>query len=146
MKSSVDIILPNQLFENSNLTENSNPKFLVEEEMFFNQYKFHKQKLLFHRMTMKNYENYLVSKGFEVTYIDSKNTLSKIIKLISYISKKYKKIEIIDPNDYLIERRIKKECDIHNVFLKFHDSKLFINKKSELSSFFNPLKKKFFQT
>ena len=87
MKDSVDIILPNQLFENSNLTENNNQKFLIEEEMFFDQYKFHKQKLLFHRMSMKNYEKYLVSKGFKVTYIESKDSLSKIIKLISFISR-----------------------------------------------------------
>tara|TARA_B100001057_G_C22814962_1_gene937005 strand:- start:518 stop:2011 length:1494 start_codon:yes stop_codon:yes gene_type:complete len=146
MKDSVDIILPNQLFENSNLTENNNQKFLIEEEMFFDQYKFHKQKLLFHRMSMKNYEKYLVSKGFKVTYIESKDSLSKIIKLISFISEKFKKIEIIDPEDYLIERRIKKECNICNIFLKFHDNKLFLNNKSELSSFFNPAKKKFFQT
>ena len=86
MKDSVDIIFPHQLFENSNLTKNSNPKFLVEEEMFFDQYRFHKQKLLFHRMSMKNYEKYLVSKGFKVTYIESKDSLSKISSLISSIS------------------------------------------------------------
>ena len=45
MMSSVDIIFPNQLFEDSIFTKNNNPKYLIEEDLFFNQYKFHKQKL-----------------------------------------------------------------------------------------------------
>ena len=34
MMSSVDIIFPNQLFEDSILTKNNNPKYLIEEDLF----------------------------------------------------------------------------------------------------------------
>ena len=35
MMSSVDIIFPNQLFEDSIFTKNNNPKYLIEEDLFF---------------------------------------------------------------------------------------------------------------
>ena len=142
----VDIILPNQLFEKSVLTSNKNQKIIVEEELYFSQYKFHKQKLLFHRMSMKNYQEYLESNGFVVSYIDSNEEISSIIELVEFLSKKYKKIELIDPEDYLLERRLKKICKEKNISLTFHENKSFITTKNELSTFFNPDKKKFFQT
>ncbi len=108
MISCADIILPNQLFEKSILTRNKNLKIIIEEELYFSQYKFHKQKLLFHRMSMKNYQEYLESNGFVVSYIDSNRKISSIIELVKFLSKKFKKIELIDPEDYLIERRLKK--------------------------------------
>ena len=144
--SCVDIILPNQLFEKSVLTSNRNLKIIVEEELYFSQYKFHKQKLLFHRMSMKNYQEYLESKGFLVSYVDSNEEISSIIELVKFLSKKYKKIELIDPEDYLLERRLKKICKEKNISLTFHENKSFITTKNELSTFFNPDKKKFFQT
>ena len=140
----VDIILPNQLFEKSVLTSNKNQKIIVEEELYFSQYKFHKQKLLFHRMSMKNYQEYLESNGFVVSYIDSNEEISSIIQLVEFLSKKYKKIELIDPEDYLLERRLKKICKEKNISLTFHENKSFITTKNELSTFFNPDKKKIF--
>ena len=55
MNENMNILFPNQLFENSPLIKNQNEFILVEEFLFFNQFKFHKQKILFHRLTMKNY-------------------------------------------------------------------------------------------
>ena len=51
------IVLPNQLFEKSPLFLKRNKIFLVEDFLFFKNYKFHKQKLIFHRLSMKKYEN-----------------------------------------------------------------------------------------
>ena len=47
------IILPNQLHENNEALQKNIPIYLVEEYMFFNQYNFHKQKLVFQRASMK---------------------------------------------------------------------------------------------
>ena len=146
MMSSVDIIFPNQLFEDSIFTKNNNPKYLIEEDLFFNQYKFHKQKLLFHRVSMKNYQKKLETDGFNVTYIESVNNFSSIVNLVKFLSKDFKKIQVIDPEDYLLERRIKKVCDDLGIILTIHENKLFLTKKSELSVFFKHDKKKFFQT
>ena len=45
MIENLNIIFPNQLFENSPLMKNQNEFILVEEFLFFNQFKFHKQKI-----------------------------------------------------------------------------------------------------
>ena len=41
--------------------------YIIEEYLFFNQLKFHKQKLLFHRASMKYYENYLKENKFKIS-------------------------------------------------------------------------------
>ena len=57
------IVLPNQLFEKSPVFSNNSTIYLVEESLFFNQYVFHKQKLFFHRLSMKKYQHFLKDKG-----------------------------------------------------------------------------------
>ena len=94
------IVLPNQLFEKSPVFSKEVPIFLVEEFLFFNQYSFHKQKLFFHRLSMKKYEHFLKDKGIDVQYIDASQKLSDVRNLIENISNKYDIIQIIDPNDF----------------------------------------------
>ena len=132
------IVLPNQLFEKSPLLLKRNKIFLVEEFLFFKNYKFHKQKLIFHRLSMKKYENYLKSIGFDVEYIDSISETSDIRSLIEKISIKFNSIRIIDPVDYLIEKRLIRYCKKFDIKLDFLDNPMFVNKKVD-PDFFKPL-------
>ena len=52
----INIVFPNQLFEDSPLLENNYDIYLLEESLFFKQFNFHKQKIAFHRASMKYYE------------------------------------------------------------------------------------------
>ena len=106
MIENLNIIFPNQLFENSPLMKNQNESILVEEFLFFNQFKFHKQKILFHRITMKNYQRYLESQGKKVIYIESTEIKSDLRNLLEDLCVNAKKIEIIDPDDHYIQKRI----------------------------------------
>ena len=74
----INVIFPHQLFLNSPLLENNNEIYLIEEFLFFKQYKFHKQKIAFHIASMKAYQNYLQGLNLTVHYIDSDNILSDI--------------------------------------------------------------------
>ena len=65
------IIFPNQLFRESIFIDSDYKIFLIEEDLFFNQYNFHKQKISFHRSSMKFYEEYLIKKGLDVNYVNS---------------------------------------------------------------------------
>ena len=122
------IIFPNQLFRESIFIDSDYKIFLIEEDLFFNQYNFHKQKISFHRSSMKFYEDYLIKKGLDVSYINSYENDSNIIDLIKNINGQgYKKIEIYDPVDYLLNRRIKRVSKELNIDLVVHESKLFIN-------------------
>jgi deoxyribodipyrimidine photolyase-related protein len=79
----VNLIFPNQLFQESPLFEVNAPFYIVEEFLFFKQYKFHKQKIAFHRATMKRYADYLQKeKNSDVHYIQSTEDISDIRLLI----------------------------------------------------------------
>lgn len=139
------IIFPHQLFKTSEVLDIVKHIILVEEYLFFNQYKFHKQKIAFHRASMKAYQAYLESLNKTVTYIDATDELSDVRQLIPKLSEEgVSTIHIIDPTDNWLEKHIKSPAS--DVDIKWYNNPLFINSKEELSPFFKPTKKKFFQT
>lgn len=141
------IIFPHQLFEESPLLKYEGNVFLVEELLFFRQYNFHKQKIAFHRATMKFYEHFLLAQKLTVQYINSQEKLADIRNLIPFLKEQgYQKVCIINPVDDWLLRRIKKGCSEMGLELQLLDSPLFLNTEEELQKFFNPEKKKFFQT
>jgi len=143
----INLIFPNQLFEHSQLLENGFPIFLVEELLFFKHYNFHKQKIAFHRATMKHYEAFLISKNIEVDYIESSKDISDIRELIPYLkSLGITNITYIDPVDNWLQKRIAKGCLDNSIEKNVYDSPLFLNTKEDLQPFFQSDKKKYHQT
>ena len=142
----ISIIFPNQIFENSKLLDESSKIFLIEEYLFFNQFNFHKQKILFHRMTMKSYEKFLKKKKLDVVYIDSTENISDIREFIRNLEKKIQSIKIYDPVDNWLSRRINDSCEEKNIKIENYNNPLFINNNEDLETFFRSDKKKFFQT
>ena len=65
----IALIFPNQLFRDVQWIEKDCHVFIVEEFLFFRHYNFHKQKLLYHRCSMKFYFDYLKDKGYDATNI-----------------------------------------------------------------------------
>ena len=63
MKKSTAIIHQKHLYDNSELINKTENFIIVEEYLFFKQFSFHKQKILFHRISMKKYESYLLKLG-----------------------------------------------------------------------------------
>tara|TARA_B100001564_G_scaffold130828_1_gene109463 strand:- start:25592 stop:27067 length:1476 start_codon:yes stop_codon:yes gene_type:complete len=143
--STVSLIFPNQLFEKSKLIKNSKKFIIIEEYLFFKQYNFHKQKLLFHRMSMKSYEKFLSAKNY-VQYIDSCDEKSDIRKLIESLDANIKKILIYNPVDNWLLKRIKSSSKKKNIEIQIYENPLFILESDKLDSFFRADKKKFFQT
>ena len=143
----INLIFPHQLFEHSPLIKNGLPTYLIEELLFFKQYNFHKQKIAFHRATMKHYEAFLISKNIEVTYVESIQDVSDIRELIPYLaSKGITNINYIDPVDNWLQKRIDTECAINVIEWTAFDSPLFLNSKEDLQPFFRSDKKKYHQT
>ena len=62
----INLVFPNQLFENSPLDLNKNKSYIIEHDIFFKKFNFHKQKLLIHRSSMMLYFNYLKSKKYNI--------------------------------------------------------------------------------
>ena len=145
--NSVNLIFPHQLFKNSPLFEVASPIYLIEEFLFFKQYPFHKQKIAFHRATMKGYEAFLKSKKLDVHYIEATIDISDIRKLIPKLKHHgITHINYIEPTDNWLQKRIENSCEENDITSTVFDSPLFLNTKTELSLFFRNDKKKYHQT
>lgn len=144
--SSVNFILPNQLFKNFQLS-NEFPTYLIEEHLFFKELNFHIQKLAYHRATLKEYESFLLEKKFNVNYIETNSNLSDIRNLISHLSeRKINTINIYHPEDNWLYKRISNCCKKFDIQINWYDNSLFINSEKENENYFKPENKKFHQT
>lgn len=144
--SAIGIIFPHQLFEQNPLAANCETIYLVEEWLYFRQYNFHKQKIAFHRASMKFYENYLLSKGIKVVYVDSYNELADIRKLIPHLKANgIDSFEYIDTTDDWLEKRIAKTSALCSMQTKKQTTALFLNTPVEIDAYFMD-KKRLFQT
>ena len=143
----VNILFPNQLFKKNPLLEKEGDFLLVEEVLFFQHFKFHVQKLIFHRSSMKFYESYLLKKNKKVLYIEQSESISDVRKLIPFLKKEgYESINYLATNDNYLERRLTSGAKKNNVDLIVHDTPMFLNTSKDLESFFRTDKKKFYQT
>ena len=144
----INLVFPNQLFEKSPVFAINAPIYLVEEYLFFKQYPFHKQKIAFHRATMKRYADYLQkNKNIEVHYIEATKDISDIRLLIPELKKLgIDQINYIDPVDNWLQKRLDKGFDENGLKSTQLTSPLFLNSKEDLSSFFRSDKKKNHQT
>lgn len=145
MKKSAFLLFPNQLFKQIDFFEPQDHLYLIEEFLFFKQYKFHKQKLVFHRASMKYYENYLIEKHFKINYIESISDLSDIRKLIQQLHELgISEIKYFDVCDNWLEKRIAVSCKKHGINIVKFESPLFLNSTVDLNNYFGT-KSKYFQ-
>ena len=141
----INIIFPHQLFLNSPLLENENEIYLIEECLFFKQYKFHKQKIAFHRASMKAYQIYLQDLNRTVHYIDSDHVLSDIRQFHKEIKREnIETIHLIEPTDDWLEKRTASLSDCCKI--KTYTNPQFLNSEEDLGGFFRKEKSSFFQT
>jgi deoxyribodipyrimidine photolyase-related protein len=140
------LIFPHQLFEEHPLIQENSTIYLIEEFLFFKQYKFHKQKLVLHRSSMKFYLDYLQRKNLNVIYIDSDNELSDIRKLIPHLKQKgIEDIHLADVADNWLEKRIKQTAEKTGIIIHEYPSPCFLSTREELKEYFRG-KKKYSQT
>lgn len=99
------VIFPTQLFRNiSYIKEHKiNKIYIYEEPKFFTKFKYHKLKLLYHRVTCKEYQLFLQSRGFKCKYIDFYETP---------IFDKNAEIYMVDPIDHELTKKYKKKCGL----------------------------------
>lgn len=140
------LIFPHQLFEFNPAIGENRVIYLIEEYLFFKQFKFHKQKLILHRASMKFYFDFLKSKNLVADYIESQSELSDIRALITYLARLgIKKIHYVEVIDDWLEKRIRKSADKYGISLVKYPSPNFFNTKDELKGYFSG-KNKFHQT
>ncbi len=140
------LIFPHQLFEYHPALAKGRKVMLVEEFLFFRQYNFHKQKIAYHRASMKYYEHHLRQKQYEVEYIEASEPEGNVTQLIAQLAaKNVKEIHVVDVTDNWLHKRISSACSLQGIVCKWYDSPMFLNSEKELESYFDGTKR-FFQT
>lgn len=127
------LILPSQLFEQNRLLDKDKPIFLIEHPRYFKDFRFHKQKILFHRATMQMYKDHLEKRGFKVFYIPfyDIDTLYRLCK-----EQKISTLNGFDPVDKPFEKDFTSACKKHGISLIFHETPLFLSPTEWLNKLF----------
>ncbi|OSZ80492.1 cryptochrome/photolyase family protein [Chitinophagaceae bacterium IBVUCB2] len=145
MKSAT-IIFPHQLYSPNPATDIDRFVFLVEEYLYFRQYNFHKQKLVLHRASMKQYEELLIKSKIAVRYIESAEKIADIRLLIPWLKNQgIEEIHYTDTTDYWLEKRINYGCENTGINTSRYPSPNFLNQLKEVDDYFNK-KTTYFQT
>jgi deoxyribodipyrimidine photolyase-related protein len=145
MQQCAFLIFPHQLFGSIDVTEKKT-FVVVEEYLFFSQYKFHKQKLIFHKASILSYVKMLKQRGAEVRHIESTEQWHDVRLLIPHLRELgFQRVEWFDTCDEWLEMRLSHAvAEVELSFEKF-PSPAFLNDHDEILKY-KPEAKKFFQT
>lgn len=130
------LIYPHQLFENITSLKSSDIVFIIEEPLYFSEFKFHKQKLVLHRASMQKYKQYLEKNQIQVKYIEFHQLAQT--ESIANILQEYKadKVEIYDVIDDWLSTRLAKALSLKDIKLNIHNSQMFLTSENEFREFF----------
>ncbi len=141
------MIFPHQLFADNPCTSEDRECILIEEHLFFNQYSFHKQKLAFHRASMKKYANHLSAAGKRVRYIDAQSDDADVRQLMAALaSDGVERVHAVDPVDDWLGRRLARSASRAKIEVDLCDSPGFLNTREDLRRHFAPDDDQFHQT
>jgi deoxyribodipyrimidine photolyase-related protein len=130
----VSLVFPHQIYEFNPCIKTGRTVYLIEDHLYFTQLKFHKQKLVLHRASMRFYEDYLKKFGFDVVYVEYKD-YDSLKSFFNFLSNNgVKKIHHVETVDYLLEKRITEYCRELNFVRELHLTPNFIAKHNDLSS------------
>ena len=142
--SNISIVFPHQLYESHPALDLKRPVYVIEEPLFFTQFNFHAQKLIYHRASMKCYAEDLLNKGYTVHYIDYPEASTEEL-LKRFKEKGIHTLHLCDPTDYLLERRYRRFASSLNLHLQITENAGFLCTRAYGDSFFCG-RKKFYLT
>lgn len=121
------IIFPHQCFEYHEALTSEHLIILAEDPYFFDRFSFHKQKLIFHRATLKAYEQFLIKKNFNVIYFDYQSCKKNLDKIFSLCKKnKISTLCYIDVIEKELDKKIKQWSKAHGLKVERYNTPLFL--------------------
>ncbi len=102
------LIYPHQLFRPQPADVGADLRVLVEEPLFFSQYGFHKQKLVFHRASMQQLVREFKDRNEKVACVEARE-LTKTGDIAKWLKqRKVKSVQLVQPWDDWLLRRLTK--------------------------------------
>tara|TARA_B100000965_G_scaffold347910_1_gene320252 strand:- start:2250 stop:3746 length:1497 start_codon:yes stop_codon:yes gene_type:complete len=122
------LIFPNQLFKLKNNSIEFDKIVLIEDSLFFGcdsewQQKFHCQKIIFHKATMRAYKELLIKKGHDVIHFKHKRNSRTEYHLNKLKEKGFRHLISYEAIDYSLEKRINEFCLKNNLDLEIIKNK-----------------------
>lgn len=146
MTKEVTLVFPHHLFSGHPAIVPGRDVVLVEEHLFFTQYRFHSQKLLLHRASMKAYERMLISAGHKPVYVESSDPRHDVRELMEHLSKSgVGTVHTAEPVDDWLSRRMKREADRRGIRVAASESPMFMETMPAIDAWFQG-RKRYFQT
>ena len=129
MPTPICLVFPQQLFEQHPAFAAVSTFWFIEDDLFFLQLPFHRKKLAFHRASMHYYAEKLRSNEKEVHYfVHQEAQLNVVFQKLQLCASQ---VHVVDPTDYLLERRIRRFAQQYQLELIWHDNPSFLNSKSD---------------
>lgn len=132
-------IFPHQLFAHHPSIQHGRLIFLIEDQRFFGEsrsgIRFHKNKLVLHRASMKAYQKLLASSGHSVHYIqyEQSESMKYLFDLLKASGIKF--LHLADPVDSLLEKRLVENAKKSNVILHIDPSPAFLTEPAWFEDF-----------
>jgi deoxyribodipyrimidine photolyase-related protein len=134
------LIYPHQLFADHPATKGADATFLVEDPLFFRQYPFHKQKLMLHRASMLRYaQQHPNASIVESRDLESTGDIATVLK-----KAKFTGVQVVDPSDDLLLRRLTSACDVHQLELSVLPDPHFLTSRTIIDDYVARKTKLFF--
>jgi len=142
--SDCTLILPDQLFDPHPAITKKRPVIFVEDGLIFGDphvgLKFHQQKIVLHRASMKTYAAALSRRGYTVHYRDFIGGHTIADHIVDLQEDGFDRFHLSQPCDFLLEKRLSKTSDVE---IKFYESPMFLSPPDWLEEQFPPGKKPF---
>lgn len=146
MQKQAVLLLPNHLFEEHPAFQKDRLIIFLEEELFFKQYAFHQQKILFHRASMKAFEQQLKDQGYSTTYINAHEKSASLKHLHQELkNQELTELHLCYPADNWVEKRIKQTAQTNRLTLHWYSNPGFLLQPADADLHFNK-RSSFFQT
>jgi deoxyribodipyrimidine photolyase-related protein len=139
-KKQITLIYPHQLFESHPALSVTKDIYLIEDDRFFTDFKFHKKKLLFHKASILAYKKELASSGYRISHV-KQGTADTKTYLTELMSKKtLEDVYVADLSDQKLMWNLQRMCKQHQKRLHIFESPAFLTPNKILSDFFNKRK------
>lgn len=150
MYESAVLIFPHQLFQPHPASQPNRLHVLLEDPLFFGDLhhplRFHKQKLLLHRASIQHYARHVLA-GLPQLYLEYsqlRDALDSAYARLAVLG--VRELHLVDPVDYLLERRVHRYCARYGLRLVWHESPNFLTPSTWIETFYDGHSKRYHQT
>ncbi len=136
--NAVTLIYPHQLYAANPALAQGRPVLLLEDVLFFRQYAFHKKKIAFHRATMAGMLEKLQQQGYSTRLVTSRSEEAETSALLRSLHQQgVQVLHVVEPDDYLLDRRLAREAMRWGMRLVYYSNPGFIISRSEGAEWLN---------